>query len=106
MREFLKRKQVIISFHTYFITALSYMALGLFSSLIIGLIMKTVGEQAVHFGVTQLNFLTEMGSFAMETKIMGGAIGIAFAYGLKATTLVMFFNLFVGTIGVELVCLV
>ncbi|HIS29429.1 MAG TPA: PTS sugar transporter subunit IIC [Candidatus Avamphibacillus intestinigallinarum] len=102
MREFLKRKQVIISFHTYFITALSYMALGLFSSLIIGLIMKTVGEQAVHFGVTQLNFLTEMGSFAMETKIMGGAIGIAIAYGLKAPPLVLFSSLFAGAFGAEL----
>jgi len=44
----------------------------------------------------------EMGSFAMETKIMGGAIGVAIAYGLKAPPLVMFSALFAGAFGAEL----
>src|SRR5699024_137873 len=102
MKNFLQKKQITLSFHTYLITAFSYMALVLFSSLIIGLIMKTIGEQAVHFGLNQLGFLTEMGSFAMEIKIMGGAIGVAIAYGLKAPPLVLFSSLFAGGFGAEL----
>src|SRR5699024_10911638 len=80
----------------YFITALSYMALGLFSSLIIGLIIKTAGEQL------ERSFLIDMGSFAMETKIMGGAIGVAIAYGLKAAPLVLLSTLYAGAFGAEL----
>ncbi|MFC0522282.1 PTS transporter subunit IIC [Pontibacillus salicampi] len=87
---FLERKGVTLSFKTYFITALSYMALGLFSSLIIGLIIKTVGDE--------LGFepLTQMGSFAMQPEIWGGAIGVAIAYGLNAPPLVVFAALFSG----------
>lgn len=56
----------------YFVTALSYMALGLFASLIIGLIIRTVGEQVVSmFSPSLAQILMEMGSFAMDTKIMG-----------------------------------
>lgn len=72
------------------------MALGLFSSLIIGLIIQTIGEQ---LGIASF---MEMGSFAMDTKIMGGAIGVAIAYGLKAPPLVLFSALFAGAFGAEL----
>ncbi|QAS53905.1 PTS transporter subunit IIC [Halobacillus litoralis] len=100
MREFLKRKGVHISFHAYLITALSYMALGLFSSLIIGLIIKTIGEQTSLWLVSE-SFI-EMGTLAMDTKIWGGAIGAAIAYGLKAPPLVIFAALFSGASGAEL----
>src|SRR5699024_10907742 len=73
------------------------MALGLFSSLIIGLIIKTIGQQ-----VPYLESFVEMGSFAMDTKIMGGAIRVAIAYGLKAPPLVLFSTLFAGAFGAEL----
>ncbi|WP_245807707.1 PTS transporter subunit IIC [Halobacillus massiliensis] len=96
VKDFLRKKGVIISAHTYLITALSYMALGLFSSLIIGLIIKTIGDQL------GINILTEMGSFAMDVKIWGGAIGVAIAYGLKAPPLVLFAALFSGAFGAEL----
>src|SRR5690625_3217664 len=43
-----------------------------------------------------------MGGFAMDTKIMGGAIGVAIAYGLKAPPLVLFSALFAGAFGAEL----
>src|SRR5690625_6175449 len=43
-----------------------------------------------------------MGEFAMDTKIMGGAIGVAIAYGLKAPPLVLFSALFAGAFGAEL----
>ncbi|RWZ59740.1 PTS sugar transporter subunit IIC [Halobacillus fulvus] len=100
MKAFLERKGVHISAHAYFITALSYMALGLFSSLIIGLIIKTIGEQ-VQLGLISSAFI-DMGTFAMDTKIWGGAIGAAIAYGLKAPPLVIFAALFSGAYGAEL----
>ncbi|WP_173918729.1 PTS transporter subunit IIC [Halobacillus sp. Marseille-Q1614] len=96
MNKFMEKKGVHISAHTYLITALSYMALGLFSSLIIGLIIKTIGDQL------DISMLQEMGSFAMEVKIWGGAIGVAIAYGLKAPPLVIFAALFSGSFGAEL----
>ncbi|HLR67392.1 PTS transporter subunit IIC [Virgibacillus alimentarius] len=96
MKDFLHKKGVSLSLREYFITALSYMALGLFSSLIIGLIIKTAGEQL------ERSFLIDMGSFAMETKIMGGAIGVAIAYGLKAPPLVLLSTLYAGAFGAEL----
>lgn len=103
MKAFLHRKGVSLSVKEYLITALSYMALGLFSSLIIGLIIKTVGEQIVgNFSPEMAKTLVEMGSFAMDTKIMGGAIGVAIAYGLKAPPLVLFSALFAGAFGAEL----
>src|SRR5690625_2406483 len=96
MKAFLHKKGISLSLREYLITALSYMALGLFSSLIIGLIIQAIGEQ---LGIASF---VEMGSFAMDTKIMGGAIGVAIAYGLKAPPLVLFSALFAGAFGAEL----
>lgn len=96
MVTYLRKKGISLSAKEYVITALSYMALGLFSSLIIGLIIKTIGEQ---LGIASF---VEMGLFAMDPKIMGGAIGVAIAYGLKAPPLVLFSALFAGAYGAEL----
>lgn len=104
MRAFLNRKGVSLSPKEYFITALSYMALGLFSSLIIGLIIQTAGNQ-LDFEFVPLAIqeaLIEMGTFAMDPKITGGAIGVAIAYGLKAPPLVIFAALFSGAFGYDL----
>ncbi|OEH91782.1 PTS transporter subunit IIC [Bacillus solimangrovi] len=94
MKVFLNSKGVTLSAKEYFINALSYMALGLFSSLIIGLIMKTIGDQF------KWPFFTEMGSLAMG--LMGPAIGAAVAYGLKAPPLVIFASIISGAAGAEL----
>lgn len=103
MVSFFKRKGVTLSAKDYFITALSYMALGLFSSLIIGLITETVGEQVVmNFSSTMGHALVDMGRFAMENIVIGGAIGVAIAYGLKAPPLVLFSALFAGAFGYEM----
>lgn len=96
MIDYLNKKGITLSIREYTMTALSYMALGLFSSLIIGLIIKTVGEQ-----LSIASFI-DIGTFAMDDKIMGGAIGIAIAYGLKAPPLVLFSVLFAGAFGAEL----
>ncbi len=45
IRAFLKRKDVIISAHRYGIDAMGAMAQGLFASLLIGTIIKTLGQQ-------------------------------------------------------------
>lgn len=90
MCQFLKQKGVTLSAYDYFVNALSYMALGLFSSLLIGLIIKTLGEQ---IGIPSF---VEMGQFAMDAKIVGAAIGVAVAYSLKAPPLVLFSAVFVG----------
>src|SRR5690625_4949910 len=95
MVDYLNKKGITLSIREYTITALSYMALGLFSSLIIGLIIKTVGEQL------SIDSFIDIGTFAMDEKIMGGAIGIAIAYGLKAPPLVLFSVLFAVAFGAE-----
>ncbi len=45
-RAFLAARNIEISFQRYGIEALNFMALGLFSSLIIGLILKNIGAWA------------------------------------------------------------
>lgn len=45
LRSFFKRKDVIISAHRYGIDAMGAMAQGLFASLLIGTIIKTLGQQ-------------------------------------------------------------
>lgn len=93
MLEYLKRKGVMCSSRVYFIDALSYMALGLFSSLLIGLIIKTIGTQL------SINTFVELGTFAMDSKIVGAAIGVAVAMALKAPPLLLFSAVFVGAFG-------
>lgn len=101
MRKFLERKGVTLSPREYFITALSYMALGLFSSLIIGLIIKTIGEQLVEkFGIQAASVLIDIGTLAMS--LMGPAIGAAIAFGLQAPPLVIFAAIITGAAGAEL----
>lgn len=94
LKQFLQKKGIELSLKAYFVTALSYMALGLFSSLIIGLIMRTIGQQF------EINFFIEMGQLAMD--LMGPAIGVAVAYGLKAPRLVLFSTIVTGAAGATL----
>jgi len=91
---FLKRKGITLSPKVYFIDALSYMALGLFSSLIIGLIIQTIGKQL------HIDMFVELGSVAMG--LMGPAIGVAVAYCLQAPPLVLFSSIIGGALGAQL----
>lgn len=93
MHSFLKRKGVRLTAKAYIIDALSYMALGLFASLIIGLILRTIGEQA------GWPLFAEMGQLAMG--LMGPAIGAAIAFGLGAPPLVLFAAVATGAAGAE-----
>ena len=93
-QSFLARKDVVFSLHRYGIQALGAMALGLFSSLLVGLILKVIGEQ---LGIT---VLVEYGNQAMA--MMGPAIGVAVAFGLKAPPLVLFASTITGMAGAKL----
>ena len=76
MREFLKRKNIEISAKRYGIDALGAMAQGLFCSLLIGTIIKTLGQQL------SLSFLVDVGQFAFDMS--GPAMAVAIGYALKA----------------------
>lgn len=88
---FLKRKNIVFSVKRYGVDALGAMALGLFSSLIVGLILKVIGQQ------TGLPLLVDFGKQAMA--MMGPAIGVAVAFGLGAPPLVLFSSTITGMAG-------
>ncbi len=82
VRNFLQRKNIIFSAKRYFIDAMSAMAQGLFCSLLIGTIIKTLGQQL------QLPFMVEMGGFA--SAMSAPAMAVAIGYALQAPPLVLF----------------
>lgn len=88
IRSFLKRKDVIISAHRYGIDAMGAMAQGLFASLLIGTIIKTLGQQ------TGLEFLVTAGGYA--AAVAGPAMAASIGYALHAPQLVLFSLIAVG----------
>ena len=82
MKEFLKRKNIVISAKRYGIAALGAMAQGLFSSLLIGTIVKTLGQQM------NLPFLVQVGTYC--SAMSGPAMACAIGYALQAPPLVLF----------------
>ncbi|MCW3489472.1 PTS transporter subunit IIC [Dethiobacter alkaliphilus] len=96
---FLARKNIEFSLQRYFIDALGAMALGLFASLIVGLILSTAGEQLANLlgPNAMFTFLQDIGGTAMG--MMGPAIGVAVAYGLGAPPLVLFASAITGSAG-------
>ncbi len=99
MREFLLRKNVKPSAKLYLNDALSAMAMGLFCSLLIGIILKTAGEQmsALPYLAKVSEFLVNIGTIAMG--LMGAAIGASVAWRLSAPPLVLFSALVMGQLG-------
>ena len=91
VRAFLQRKNIVFSLQRYGIDALGGMAAGLFASLILGLILKTMGQG---LGLT---FLQTFGAKAMACA--GACIGIGVAHGLKAPALVLFASAVTGMAG-------
>ena len=69
VKAFLQRKNIVISAKRYGIDALGAMAQGLFCSLLIGTIIKTLGLQ---LGV---QYLTDIGVYAMS--VSGPAMAVA-----------------------------
>ena len=81
-KAFCKRKNIEVSAKRYGIDALGAMAQGLFCSLLIGTIIKTLGAQ---LGVP---FLTDIGTYAMS--VSGPAMAIVIGYALQAPPMVLF----------------
>ncbi len=81
----------------YFIDAMGAMALGLFSSLIIGLIISQLSLIPV------LSFLKPFSEVLSATSpVVGGAIGAAVAWGLKSKPLVIFSSVAAGAYGYQM----
>ena len=87
-KNFLAKKDIVISGKRYGIDALSAMAQGLFASLLIGTILCTIGD------LTSLSFFNTAGTYAKG--IAGPAMAVAIAYALHAPSLVLFSMLAVG----------
>ncbi len=92
-----KEEKKKFSVKDYSINVLNYMAHGLFASLIIGLIIKQIGDY------TGISLLSEIGKFAQ--LLMGPAIGAAVAHGVKAPPLAVFSSLITGAIGAKTIIL-
>ena len=88
MKEFLARKNIEISLRRYGIDALGAMAQGLFCSLLIGTIIKTLGQQL------GIQYLIDIGAYAMT--VSGPAMAVAIGYALKADPMVLFSLVAVG----------
>ena len=88
MNAFLKRKNIVFSARRYGIDAMGAMAQGLFCSLLIGTIVKTLGQQL------HIPFLVELGGYA--AAMSGPAMAVAIGYALQAPQLVLFSLVTVG----------
>lgn len=84
----------------YFIDALGAMALGLFASLIVGLILQQIS--AITIGNFSLSILKEFADIAKNPYVVGAAISVAIAWGLKHKPLVIFASAITGAYGYSL----
>lgn len=80
--------------HRWFIDGMGAMALGLFSSLIIGLIISQLAR------IPGMSFLEPFAEvLSASSPVVGAAIGVAVAYGLKTKPLVLFSSAATGAFG-------
>lgn len=79
---FLKRKNIEFSLKRYGVDALGAMAQGLFCSLLIGTIIKTLGQQL------NIEALVNIGQYASDMS--GPAMACAIGWALKADPMVLF----------------
>lgn len=81
-------------FKRYFVDAMSSMALGLFASLIIGLIISQLSK------LPGLGFLAPVTAvLGASSPVIGAAIAVAIAYGMKCDSLVIFSCAACGAVG-------
>lgn len=85
---FLKRKNVLFSAKRYGIDAMGAMAQGLFASLLIGTIIKTLGQQL------NVDFLVAAGD--MASSVAGPAMAVSIGSALAAPQLVLYSLIAVG----------
>ena len=80
-------------FERYVIDALSYMAMGLFCSLILGLIIRQIAQ------IEGLDFLMDIATPIQSPAVVGASIGLAIALGFKRDLLVTISAVGVGALG-------
>lgn len=92
MKAWLKR-----AYKRYIIDALSAMGMGLFASLIIGLILSQLSQ------ISFLNFLSPFAAVVgASSPVVGAAIGVAVGYGLKSAPLAVFSCAAAGAFGYQM----
>lgn len=92
MKAWLKR-----AYRRYIIDALSAMGMGLFASLIIGLILTQLSA------IPMLGFLAPYGAVVgASSPVVGAAIGVAIGYGLKVKPLAIFSCAAAGAFGYQM----
>ena len=95
IKQFLDKKNVELSPKRYFIDAMGAMAYGLFATLLVGTILKTVGKEF------NISFLKDV-VWPVANQATGPAIALAIAYSLRASQLVMFSSAVVGLAAYQL----
>lgn len=81
----------------YLIDGMSGMAQGLFASLLVGTIVKTLGQQLMLINENIFfKFFVDAGNFASDAHVVGAAMAVGIAYAMKAPLLVL---LSVATVG-------
>ena len=92
-----KQQQLTVNqlFKTYVVDVLSFMAMGLFCSLILGLIIKQIAL------IPGLDFLKDIANLLQSAPVVGGSIGMAIAFGLKRAPLVTISAVAVGALGYQ-----
>lgn len=89
MNKFVKR---------YCIDAMAGMAQGLFASLLIGTIIKTIGQQLVRLAANPFTqFFVDAGNFATDAHVVGAAMAIGIGFAMKVPALVLFSLAAVGS---------
>ena len=83
-------------FKVYVVDALSYMAMGLFCSLILGLIIGQIAK------IPGFDPLAEIARLLQLDLVVGGSIGLAIALGMKRDALVTISAVAVGALGYTL----
>ena len=95
MKQFLEKKDIQISGKRYFIDAMGAMAYGIFATLLVGTILKTIGEE---FHIPFLNQVI----WPFANQATGPVLALAIAYSLRAPQLVLFSSAIVGVASYEL----
>ena len=98
-KEFLARKNIVISARRYGIDALGAMAQGLFASLLIGTILNTAGTQfGIGFLTARIITINEVGYTVggLASFMSGAAMAVAIGYALQVPPLVLFSLVTVG----------
>ncbi|MGL6119673.1 MAG: PTS transporter subunit IIC [Fusobacteriaceae bacterium] len=90
--KFLRKKNIEFTAKRYFVDVLGFMAFGLFSSLLIGTILNTIGLKF------NIKFLSEVVA-PICRSMTGATIGVAVAYALKSPPLVLFSSVITGATG-------